>query len=101
MQSVAAVDGVATVEGGPYINPQITVVPTSASGTGTVTGKPFATGAGYETVYDAGGNALSLDLSAQTTHTLIGSYMGFKITSDDSADTFTMSVAVTRTAVYG
>ena len=92
MKSAAAVSGVATVED-PFAGSaiQFTVVPISASGTGTVTIKPDSTtdsGAGYEPLYDSAGAALTVDLSAQITHTIIGKFEGVKVTSDNDADTF-------------
>jgi hypothetical protein len=93
MQSVEAVSGVATLEGSfAGSGVQFTVLPISASGTGTVTVKPDGTTdavTGYEAAYATdGATALTVDLSAQQTFVLHGRLAGVKVTSDNSSDTF-------------
>ena len=84
----AAVDGVAVVSSQGSVRTQITILPISASGTGTLTALP-AGGTAYEAVYDSAGNALtSIALSAQKTYLVEGFYSGFKLTSSNTADTF-------------
>jgi len=93
MKSADAVSGVATVEATLYSSAvRMTVVPTSASGTGTVTVKTAGTtdhSPGYEPAYESDGTtALTVDLSAQKSLDLPGPLVGIKVTSDNSADTF-------------
>lgn len=94
MKSAIAVSGVATVEDKfPGASIQFTVVPISASGTGTVVAKPDATtdaAAGFEPVYDSEGVALTVDLSSQSTHTIVGKFEAVRITSSNTADTFSL-----------
>jgi hypothetical protein len=95
MKSASAVSGVATVEGEFTGGILFTIVPTSASGTGTITVKPPQTTdapTGYEAAYDADGAALTVDLSAQSTHRIDARLLGVKVTSDNAADTFELVV---------
>lgn len=75
---------------------QVTIVPVSASGTGTITGKPFnkvVPGVGFESIFDAAGSALTVDLSAQKTFVLNGYYGSIKVESDTGADEFFVTVS--------
>ena len=88
--SASAVSGVATVGvNGQHSPMQITSVPTSASGTGTVTARPI-NGTGFESVFDSSGAALTFDLSAQYTFIVDGLFKDIKVTSSNSGDTFTL-----------
>lgn len=69
----------------------VRVEPDSCSGTGTLTAKPYGAPA-FETVYDNSGAALTTDFAGQQTWTLSGNYEAFKLTSDNSADTFALVV---------
>ena len=91
MKSRESVDGVATVTG--YsINPMITLVPVSASGSGSVSVKPDAAGADFSPVYDEAGDPLALDLSAQDSRVIQGRFTAVKVTSDTAEDEFILSV---------
>lgn len=98
-REVASVSGVATFDDGNSVGPvtQITVIPTSASGTGTVTVKPVDTTdatAAYEALYDSAKAAMTIDLSAQNTVVVQGPELsGVKVTSSNSADTFSLVVS--------
>jgi hypothetical protein len=95
---IDAVSGVATLEVRPnrWVQ-QFTVTPDSASGTGTVTVRP-SNAAGFEQLFDKDGVAVTIDLSAQKTYIAEGSLTGIKVTSDNSSDTFELSVAYQRMA---
>jgi len=97
LPAVDAVSGVATVDLSDRTLPttfQVTVLPGTATGTGTVTVKPTApTGytAAYEALYQADGStAFTVDLSAQVTFFVTGKIDGLKITSSETADTFSV-----------
>ena len=83
---VAEVTGIADKSG-----IQFTVIPGTASGTGSVEVVPDM-GTAYEAVYDKDGNALTIDLSAQISHRLPVSCKSIKITSDNPADTYSLKV---------
>jgi len=72
---------------------QFTTVPTSASGTATVTCVPEGANA-YESVFDTDGIALTYDLSVQKTHFVAGAITHLKVASDNSSDTFTLIMAL-------
>ena len=92
MKIAEAVDGVAEVTGS-LLNPQITVVPDSASGSGALTAIPDdVPGAVHEAVNDESGSAVSLDLSAQKSLRLAGGFKAIKVESSSSSDTFTLYV---------
>ena len=90
----AAVSGVATADiqghGGRV---QITIDPSSASGTGTITAKTFAS-SGFETVYDSAGAALtSISLSSQVSYIIDGVFDSIKVASSNAADAFDVIVS--------
>lgn len=96
VRSARAVDGVATVEGEFRGIITFTVVPISASGTGTVTAKMRRApniDVGYETAYNEDGDAMTLDLSAQVSKIYKGNLSGIKVSSDSSSDTFDLLVS--------
>lgn len=90
---VSSEGGIATVDvprGSGAI--QFSVNPSSSSGDGSVTAKCFG-GDDFEVVYDSDGNAISIDLSDGTvTHTLTGVFRAIRVTSSNSADSFSLSV---------
>lgn len=99
--SVSAVSGVATLDlsnQDTRAGFQITVVPISASGTASFEYQPAGdnlTTLGYEDLLDADGAQKTVSLAAQATvfvspATNNMSIDGIKVTSDNSADTFTV-----------
>jgi len=90
--SEESVSGVATVSIPQWPQAvQFTVTPNSASGTGTVTFKPYG-GTEFEPMYDNDGVELTLDLSASATRSVVAAAIEeIKVSSDNSADTFSLS----------
>lgn len=73
---------------------RLTVVSVSASGTGTVTGRP-AGSPGFETIYDTDGTTpLTFDLSeSQASRVLDCDYEAVKVQSDTAEDEFYLMIA--------
>lgn len=95
--TVSSSSGVATVKlnmGARQIA-HVTVIPDSASGTGTITARPIGIDT-FGPVADSAGSALTTDLSAQSTHRFLpeDGVEEVKITSDNSGDTFDVTVVV-------
>lgn len=69
---------------------QVSILPISASGTGTMTIKPAGCSS-FVPALDSSGSALnSIDLSAESTHIIQGRVDEVKVQSTTGADTFTV-----------
>lgn len=98
MARAVAVSGVATVERSTgFRNPNITIVPTSASGTGSVEIRPSGAGfvtTAYEPVFQEDGSSpFTVPMAAQRTVRIEGMFFGLKVRSTNSSDDFTIVVS--------